>query len=153
MGNLSLIPKAQSANSLVMSWGLGTTRYKTLQLVRFFCHVMLFSKKASHIDKCGEANTTIWLANIPVPAINNQTNNFIHQTDNPTNQPIPDEINDQPGIPIEPCWSTWMPQPSKASLCSNKYQRCEITQKDEGQDWATNGRHSKGSIAIAVDCQ
>ena len=44
------------------------------------------------------------------------------------------------------------PQPSKASLESNKYQKHEIAGRNEGQDWAVNGQNTKGSITITVEC-
>ena len=42
-----------------------------------------------------------------------------------------------PGTPTELHRSTWIPQLSKASLQSAKYQRWEITGKDKGKEWAT----------------
>ena len=44
------------------------------------------------------------------------------------------------------------PQPSKASLESNEYQKCEIAGRNEGQDWAVNGQNPKESITITIEC-
>ena len=92
----------------------------------------------------------------PVPAttLTPDIINNLNQTllDNSTDQPTSNQINYQTTTSIEPCRSQRAPQPSRASLHSTEYQKCESDGRNERQDWATNGRRSKGSLAIIIDC-
>ena len=55
-----------------------------------------------------------------------------------------------PVIPVEPRRSARAHQPSKAGLHSVEYQRREVAGKDEGNDWATDGKYPRASTTI--DC-
>lgn len=67
-----------------------------------------------------------------------------------TNQSVVDQQHAT--IPVEPRQSTCAPQPSTASLHSVEYQTREVAGKNEGQDWATNDKRPKTSLAMTIDC-
>ena len=54
-------------------------------------------------------------------------------------------------IPVDPptlCRSTWVPQPSSASIESRDYQQREAMSRCEGQDWATGQQRPHASLAL-----
>ena len=77
--------------------------------------------------------------------------NIVLPADNGHNKQVPDQDQtDQCDIPVEPCRSTCVPQPTKASLQSMEYQKHEVEEKGTGQDWATGTRNSK--VSMVIDC-
>ena len=77
-----------------------------------------------------------------VPAIN-----VPDQTPDLIVNPIVNQIDRQANTP-EPRRSARVPQPSQARLQSMEYQRHEITERDEGQDWANDHRRPQALAAI-----
>lgn len=54
-------------------------------------------------------------------------------------------------VPLEPCRSPRVPQPSSAIIESRDYQQCETTSRSEGLDWATERSRPNASLADTFD--
>lgn len=60
---------------------------------------------------------------------------------------IPDHIN-QNDIPTKTYQSSQISKPSQTGLQSIEYKRCETSEKDKGQDWATDNGHPQALFGI-----
>lgn len=72
--------------------------------------------------------------------------------DSPDLPTVPDQTVDPTNLhvnSIEPCWSSWIPQPSQARLQSIEYRGHEDKDRDDGKAWATD--HPRASFAYGCD--
>ena len=136
---------------------MGTGNYKVQDIATRRIYVsrdVVFEEGRPHrtLASVGEQQVPIPLFDEDiVPSLTN------HDPDTTTvvNDADPDQIAvDQgvsPAIPVEPRRSTRASQPLKAGIHSAEYKMREVTGKDQGQDWATDGKRSKTSLAMTID--
>jgi hypothetical protein len=155
---------SRGAECRLLGYASGTGNYKVQDIATRRIYVsrdIIFEEGRPHrtLTSVGENQIPLFEADtteaINTPLANINPNAIIegHHGDvtNPDQSTV-DQVHQhhQPAIPDEPRRSVRAPQPSKAILHSMEYQRREVEGKDKGQDWATDAKYPRASIAI--DC-